>query len=48
MSNGTTPSGSDPGNTGRYEQPEQNDAVGILKRQWHVLLIIVLLIALGA
>jgi len=48
MSNGTTPSGSDPVNTGRYEQPEQNDAVGILKRQWHVLLIIVLLIALGA
>ena len=48
MSNGTKPSGSDPGNSGRYEQPEQKDAVGILKRQWHVLLIILLLIALGA
>ena len=48
MSNGTTPSGSDPGNTGHYEQPERKDAVGILKRQWHVLLIILLLITLGA
>ena len=48
MSDGITPSGSDPGNAGRYEQPERKDAVGILKRQWHVLLIIVLLIALGA
>jgi len=48
MSNGTTPSGSGPGNIGRYEQPERKDAVGILKRQWHVLLIILLLIALGA
>lgn len=47
MSDGTTPSGSDPGNNDRYKQPEQKDPVGILKRQWHVLLIIVLLIAIG-
>ena len=47
MSNSAIPSGSNPGNTGRYEQPEQKDAVGILKRQWHVLLIIILLVALG-